>query len=64
MDRVKFRAEKARNKIEKMRREWQSWKGEPCKLVRVNHRDFLALTEMGYVRDGYLSGTDVEVRAA
>lgn len=56
------RANKARDKIEKMRREWRSWKGCEPEVVRVNTGDYLALVEVGFVRDGKLSGTQLEVK--
>lgn len=61
-DQVKRRANKARDKIFRMVREITQWKGEPPNLVRVNMRDYLALTEVGWLRDGKLSGTDLEVK--
>lgn len=62
--RTRRRAEKTLERIRKMRAEWTQWKGETCKLVRVNHGDYLALVECGYVRNGKLSGDDLEVKAA
>jgi len=50
------RANKALEKVRKMRAEWRQWKGEDCTVVRVNMGDYLALTECNYVRDGKLSG--------
>jgi hypothetical protein len=59
--RTKRRALKARDKIDKMRREWRQWKGEEMTVARVNHGDFLALTEVGWIKDGKLSGSELEV---
>lgn len=61
-DKVKRRANQARDKINKMVREIEAWKGEKPTVVRVNHGDFLALTEVGWIRDGKLSGTMLEVK--
>ena len=60
--RTRRRAEKARDKIGKMVREIKAWKGEAPTVVRVRMSDYLALTEVGYVRDGKLSGTNLEVK--
>lgn len=60
--RTKRRALKARDKIDKMQRELTAWKGEAPKLVRVCHADYLALIEVGWVVDGKLSGSSLEVR--
>lgn len=60
--RTKRRALRARDKIEKMQREITAWKGKAPELVRVNHGDYLALTEVGWIVDGKLSGTSLEVR--
>ncbi len=59
---TKRRAEKARDKITKMVREITQWKGEAPTVVRVNMADYLALIEVGYVRDGKYSGTELEVK--
>ena len=61
-DNVKRRANKALDKINKMRREWRSWQGKEPEILRVNSGDYLALIELGYVRDGKLSGTIIEVK--
>ena len=60
--RTQARARKARDKIDKMVREITQWKGERPTMVRVNHGDYLALTEVGWIKDGVLSGTKLEVR--
>jgi hypothetical protein len=44
---VQRRAEKALDRVDKMIREITAWKGEKPKIVRVNHGDYLALTECG-----------------
>lgn len=59
--RTQTRAKKAVEKIRKMQAEWKSWKGEDCTRVRVNSKDYLALTECNYIKDGKLSGTTLEV---
>lgn len=56
------RAIKARDKIYKIRKEIQQWQGKAPDLVRVNHADYLALTETGWIaKDGTLSGTHIKV---
>ena len=60
--RTQARARRARDKIDKMVREITQWKGERPTMVRVNHGDYLALTECNWIRDGKLSGTNLEVR--
>lgn len=60
--RTRTRAKKALDKIDKMVSEITQWQGKPPKLVRVNHGDFLALTETEQLVDGKLRGRDLEVR--
>ncbi len=60
--RTKRRALKARDKIDKIVREITAYKGERPKLVRVTMADFLALTEVGWLKDGKLSGSNLEVK--
>lgn len=60
--RTQTRATKAVEKIRKMVAEVKQWKGQAPTVVRVNMPDFLALTECNYIRDGKLSGTDIEVK--
>lgn len=60
--RTKRRALKARDKIDKMVREITRYKGERPTLVRVNMGDYLALTEVGWIKDGVLSGSHLEVK--
>jgi len=59
--RTKRRALKARDKIDKMVREITSYKGERPTRVRVTISDHLALTEVGWLKDNVLSGTNLEV---
>ena len=61
---VKTRATKCLERIRKAQAEWESWKGEDMTIVRVKPTDYMALTECGYVRDGKLSGTNLEVKVA
>jgi len=61
-DKVVRRARRARDKVEKMIREMKAWQGQRPTLLRVNMGDYLALTEVGFVRDGKWSGTDIEVK--
>lgn len=60
--RTKRKALKARNKIDAMVREWKSWKGEAPAMVRVRMSDYLVLVEVGWVKDGKLSGSTLEVK--
>ena len=60
--RTQTRAKKARDKIENMVREWRQWQGAEPTVVRVNTGDYLALVEMGWVRDGKLSGSSLEIK--
>lgn len=60
---TRTRADKARQKIANMVKEIRAWQGKDPTIVRVTMADVLALTECGYLRDGKLSGTDLEVRA-
>lgn len=56
------RAIKARDKIFKIRKEIQQWQGKSPDLVRVNHADYLALTECGWISNqGTLSGTHIKI---
>lgn len=59
---TRTRANKALDKVAKMRREWKSWKGCEPTVIRVNSGDYLALVEAGYVRDDVLSGTKIPVK--
>lgn len=56
------RARKALDKIDKMVREVTQWRGERPTIVRVRMADYLALTECGYVQEGRLNGTALEVK--
>mgnify|MGYP003657646357 CR=1 FL=1 len=60
--RTKRRALKARDKIDKMVREITRYKGERPTLVRVNMGDYLALTEVGWIKNGVLAGSHLEVK--
>ena len=42
--------------------EWRQWQGAEPTVVRVNTGDYLALVEMGWVRDGKLSGSSLEIK--
>lgn len=55
--RTRRRAEKAKEKIRKMIDEQTKWQGKAPTVVRVTMSDYLALVEVGYVRDGELSGS-------
>lgn len=61
LSRTQRRAIKARDKIFKIRNEIKAWQGRFPETVRVNHSDFLALTECNWISDGKLSGTDIKV---
>lgn len=61
-DKTKRRANSAREKISKMVREIEGYTGKKPTVVTVTHADFLALTEVGWIRDGKLSGTMLEVK--
>lgn len=60
--RTKRRALKARDKVDKMVREITNYKGKRPTMVRVNMPDYLALTEVGWLKDGKLSGSNLEVK--
>ena len=60
--RTKRRALKALDKIYKTVAEITKYKGERPKLIRVNMGDYLALTEVGWIKDGVLSGSNLEVK--
>ena len=60
--RTKRKALKARNKIDAMVREWKSWKGEAPTMVRVRMADYLVLVEVGWIKDGKLSGSTLTVK--
>lgn len=59
---VRTRATKALEKIRKMIAEQKSYTGKTPTVIRVNMSDFLALTECNYIRDGKLSGSQLEVK--
>ncbi len=59
---TKRRALKARDKIDKIVREITNYTGKRPTVVHVNMPDFLALTEVGWVKDGTLSGSTIEVK--
>ena len=61
LNRTQRRAIKARDKVYKIRNEIKSWRGHFPEIVRVNHGDYLALTESNWISDGKLSGTDIRV---
>ena len=61
LSRTQRRAIKARDKVYAIRNEIKQWQGEYPSLVRVNHGDYLALTECNWISDGKLSGTDIKV---
>jgi hypothetical protein len=61
LSRTKRRAIKARDKVYAIRREWMGWQGKYPDVVRVNHGDYLALTECNWISDGRLSGTEIKV---
>lgn len=58
---IKRRALKARDKIDKMRAEITRYTGTAPRLIHVNHGDYLALTEVGWIKDGKLSGSNLEI---
>lgn len=60
--RTKRKALKARKKIDAMVREWRNWKGEAPTMVRVRMSDYLVLTEVGWIKDGVLSGSNLRVK--
>lgn len=54
---------KVRDKIGRMQRELREWSGKEPTLVRVRHKDYLILKEVGWIDDnGKLSGTMLEVK--
>lgn len=59
---TKRRAKAAREKIRKMVEEITQWKGAPPTLVRVTLADYLALVDVGWIKDGKLSGGTLEVK--
>ena len=61
LSRTQRRAIKARDKVYAIRNEIKQWQGQYPSLVRVNHGDYLALTECNWISDGKLSGTDIRV---
>ncbi len=58
---TKRRALKARDKIDKIVKEITRYTGTRPRRVHVNHGDYLALTEVGWIKDGKLSGSELEV---
>lgn len=59
---VQNRALKARDKIGKIAREIKQFSGAEPEIIRVNIKDFLALTECGWIQDGKLSGSNWEIK--
>lgn len=49
--RTKRRAEQARKKVGNMIIEMKNWKGTRPAIVRVNHGDYLALTECNLLNE-------------
>ena len=59
---VRTRADRARDKCDKIIREITQFTGERPKVIRVNSRDLLALTECGHVVDDKLRNTTPAVK--
>ena len=59
---TRTRADKAVAKVKRIVGEIKNWKGEAPTVVRVHMPDYLAMTEVGYIKDGKLSGTDLEIK--
>ena len=59
---TRTRADKALDKINAIVREIKQFTGDKPTTVRVNGGDYLALTECNYLRDGKLSGTNLDIK--
>ena len=59
---TRTRADKALGKVNGIVREIKQFTGAAPTIVRVNAPDFLALTECNYLRDGKLSGTNLDIK--
>lgn len=55
------KADRILRRVRNMRVEWKRNTGKEPKVIRLSAPDLLLMTDAGYVRDGRLSGTSIEV---